>query len=415
MRTSAKILTMVAAASLLLPLTACGSGTDSSGKTTLSFFSNNSQDAYKKVIAAFEKQNPNITIDFSTTTGSQNGYQQTLQTRIAGRKLADVYMVPPEALSDLVKAHVAKDLSNESFMSKIGTNAKKSYTVDGKIYGMSVSAWSNAFAYNKDLLAKVGYSAIPSTWDEFLTMCKKLKAAGITPYLEPKDGLADPVEGWIGYDSTKQSSALDAQISSGKKTFESVYTKYYTEWDKLIKQGVMSSDVSGLSGDQVLSEFTSGRLAVMPSGSWYITNYNQAGINYGYGQIPMLQKGDTPYAPGYADPAFGINASINGKQLAAAEKFLTFISSDDGLKLYQEGTGLIPNVTGYKPTIDKHFQKAYDLYIATGHVYLNSAHWAKGAQALRSETFTQLQQVALGTITPDQAAKNLDTKLQTLS
>lgn len=415
MRTSVKILSIIAATSLLLPLSACGGSGGSSGKTKLSFFSNNSQDAYKKVIGEFEKQNPDITIDFSTTTGSQNGYQQTLQTRIAGRHLADVYIVPPEALTDLVKAHVAKDLSNESFMSKIGENSKKSYSVDGKVYGMTVSAWSNAFAYNKDLLAKVGYSTLPSTWDEFLTMCKKLKDAGITPYLEPKDGLANPVEGWIGYDSAKAGSALDAQIDSGKKTFDAVYTKYYTEWDKLIKQGVMSSDVAGLSGDQVLSEFTSGRLAVMPSGSWYISNYNQAGINYDYGQIPMLHKGDTPYAPGYADPAFGINANISGKQLTAAEKFLTFLTSDTGLKLYQEGTGLIPNVKGYKPDIDQHFQKAYELYIATGHVYLNSAHWTKGTQAMRSETFTQLQQVALGTITPEQSAKNLDTKFQTLS
>ena len=44
-----------------------------------------------------------------------------------------------------------------------------------------------------------------------------------------------------------------------------MYGKYYGEWDKLIKQNLMSSDVSGLSGDQVKSEFTAGRLAVYPS------------------------------------------------------------------------------------------------------------------------------------------------------
>ena len=44
----------------------------------------------------------------------------------------------------------------------------------------------------------IGYDSIPATWDEFLTMCGKLKAAGITPYLEPKDGLGNAVEGWIG-------------------------------------------------------------------------------------------------------------------------------------------------------------------------------------------------------------------------
>lgn len=48
--------------------------------------------------------------------------------------------------------------------------------------------------------------------------------------------------------------------------------------------------------------------------------------------------------------------------------------------------------------MDDHFKDAYDLYIKTGNVYLNSAHWSKGTTALRAETFTQLQQVALGSI-----------------
>ena len=74
---------------------------------------------------AFTKKHPDIKIDYSTTTGSQSGYQQTLQTRISGGNLADVYIVPPEALSDLVKGNYAKDLSNESFMDKIGDAAKR--------------------------------------------------------------------------------------------------------------------------------------------------------------------------------------------------------------------------------------------------------------------------------------------------
>lgn len=194
-----------------------------------------------------------------------------------------------------------------------------------------------------------------------------------------------------------------------------MYGKYYGEWDKLIKQNLMSSDVSGLSGDQVKSEFTAGRLAVYPSGSWDIDSFNETGLNYGFGQIPMLKKGDTPYAPGSIDPAFGINNKISGDKLKAAEKFFTFLTSDEGLKLYQKQLGLIPSVKGFNATVDDHFKDAYDLYIKTGNVYLNSAHWSKGTTALRAETFTQLQQVALGSISPTQAAENLDSKLKTLS
>jgi len=44
-----------------------------------------------------------------------------------------------------------------------------------------VAAWAGGIYYNKALLAKVG-SAPASTWDEFLTLCGKFKAMGITPY-----------------------------------------------------------------------------------------------------------------------------------------------------------------------------------------------------------------------------------------
>ena len=110
-----------------------------------------------------------------------------------------------------------------------------------------------------------------------------------------------------------------------------------------------------------------------------------------------------------------INNKISGDKLKAAEKFFTFLTSDEGLKLYQKQLGLIPSVKGFNATVDDHFKDAYDLYIKTGNVYLNSAHWSKGTTALRAETFTQLQQVALGSISPTQAAENLDSKLKTLS
>lgn len=35
--------------------------------------------------------------------------------------------------------------------------------------------------YNKDAFAKAGITEVPATWDEFITACQKLKAAGIAP------------------------------------------------------------------------------------------------------------------------------------------------------------------------------------------------------------------------------------------
>ena len=386
-------------------------------ENTLTFFANNPQNLYQPLIDGFQKANPGVTIKFSTTTGAVAGYQQTLQTRISGGQLTDVYVMPPEQMNDIVKNGLAKDLSDEDFIDNLNKANVDTYSVDGKVYGASISTWCNAWAYNKDLLAKAGYDNIPETWDEFIQMLKDLKAAGVErPYLEPKGGLGAPVEAWIGFDSSKQDTSIDQQITDGKTTFAKAYTKYYTAWDKLIKEGVVGTEVAGLADDQVRSEFAAGKIAVMPSGYWDVNTFNEAGINYAFGRAPMLKKGDTPYTPGGADPSYAINGKIGGKKLENAEKFLAYICSDEGVKILQENLGSIPSTKSYTPQIDEHFQEPYDLYIKAGNVYLNTLGWpTTGRSALRTETFSQLQQVVLGQATPEQACKNLDTKFATLS
>lgn len=317
-----------------------------------------------------------------------------------------------------MKNGLVKDVSNESFTKNLDQKNKDTFTVDGKLYGMSINSWIYSYAYNKDLLAKVGYKTIPDTWDEFITMLKKLKAAGVkTPYLEEKGNLDTPLQGWIGSDNEKKGGpTLDAQIASGKTTFAKGYAKYFNAWDELIKQGLLTPDVAGLNGDQVKSEFIAGRTAIMPTGPWDVANFKKAGMNFAYGRIPVLEKGNTPYCSGAADAAWSINSKTTGKKLENAEKFLSYIDSKAGLDEYFKTIGNIPTVKGYTAKIDPALKVPYDLYLKTGNYYVQTLDWPEtGRTALLAEQYSQLQQVAQGSITPDQAAANLDVKLKTLA
>ncbi|OZG64063.1 ABC transporter substrate-binding protein [Bifidobacterium eulemuris] len=417
MRSSIKKTAIGCATTIAVVASLAGCGSSSANENEITFFANNTQDNYQKLIDGFEAANPGLTIKFSTTNGAQAGYQQTLQTRISGGQLTDVFVAPPEQLNDLVKNNCVKDLTDEPFMDVIGDTNKEQSSVDGRVYSMSVTSWTNAFAYNKDLLAKAGYDNIPETWDDFVRMLKDLKDAGVeTPYLEPKAGLGAMVESWIGYDSSTADKSIDQQITDGDTTFEQTYGEYYAEWAKLFDEGVMGSEVTGLGDDQVRTEFASGRLAVMPSGYWDVNTFKEAGLNFAFGRLPMLHEGDTPYAPGSADSGYAINAKLSGAKLENAEKFLEYIASEEGLKLLQEGVGLIPATKNYTPVIDETFAEPYEMYISTGNLYLNTLGWpTTGRSALRAETFAQLQQVALGSETPAEAAANLDAKIKTLS
>ena len=50
------------------------------------------------------------------------------------------------------------------------------------VYAIPYQPYLFALPYSKALFAKAGITAVPKTWTEFLAVCEKLKAAGITPF-----------------------------------------------------------------------------------------------------------------------------------------------------------------------------------------------------------------------------------------
>jgi multiple sugar transport system substrate-binding protein len=51
---------------------------------------------------------------------------------------------------------------------------------DGKVYGVPVDYYPWAVFYRKSVFADKGYT-IPATWDDLITLCKKMQADGLTP------------------------------------------------------------------------------------------------------------------------------------------------------------------------------------------------------------------------------------------
>lgn len=178
-----RMLALACAGAMLVPLAACGSDADA-GKIRLSYLSWDNEQTSKPYIDEFEKENPDIKIDFSYAPPTSE-YISTLQTRLVGNQAPDVFIITSENRDDLIDNGYAKDLTDESFMKNISQANKDFVGRDGKTYGMSITSWVSGIAYNKDLLKQVGYDEPPANWDDFLKLCKKLKNAGIEPFLEP--------------------------------------------------------------------------------------------------------------------------------------------------------------------------------------------------------------------------------------
>ena len=118
---------------------------------------------------------------------------------------------------------------------------RTTYGRDGE-FGLSMASWGAGIMYNKDLLAKVGATEPPPTWDEFLGLCRKLKAAGITPYLESLDGMPIMLAGVPRRPQRRHRHGMDAKIFGGSATFAADWTEPLTQYNRIFTEGLVTAD-----------------------------------------------------------------------------------------------------------------------------------------------------------------------------
>ena len=401
----------VAVAVAATSLAACGGGTSSGdGSGTVSFFSWDNQQTMQPVLDEFQKENPTIKVDFSWAPPVSQ-YISTLQTRLRSNTAADVFIITAENKVQIMNGKLAKDLSKEPFIQNIAQSAKDTYTKDGAIYGAATSSWGGGILYNKDLLAKVGFTQAPRTWDEFLSLCHKLKDAGITPFLEAADGIPVTVAALVGLQNQQLGGTMDAQIWAGKESFSNTWTQPLTMWEQLFSQGIETRSAAGLTGDQVTQEFEKGTVAMTATGSWALGSISKAAPNLNLGFMAVPGQSGTYWA-GAVAPGYAINAKT--EHPAAAEKFVTFLQSKTAVEMAQKASGAITTTADYTPTIDPALSDMVSA-VRAGEFYLPQSSWLTNSDALDTEATALLQQLAQGKASPQQVASGLDTKLKSLN
>jgi len=391
-------------------LTGCSGTSGGSGSdNTVSFYSWDNEASMKPVLDEFKKENPDIDLKVSYGTPVQ-GYISTLQTRINSGTAADVFIITAENKTEIMNGGFAKDLSGEPWIGNLADAAKATYTKDGKVFGAATSSWGGGILYNKDLLAKVGFTNPPKTWDDFLTLCKKLKDSGITPFYEPADTIPVSLAALVGLQNQSSGGTMDADIWAGKTSFGKTWTGPLQDWSKLFSQGLVSSSVAGLTGDQITSEFQRGSVAMISTGSWALGSIQKAAPNMKMEFMPVPGDSGTYWA-GAVSPGYAINAKTEHPK--SAEKLVEFLQSKTAVELYQKQNAAITTTKDFTPKLDPALDSMVPA-VREGKFYLPQVTWPTNSAALNSETVSLLQQLIQGQSTPEKVAAGLDAKLASL-
>ncbi|WP_349903499.1 ABC transporter substrate-binding protein [Parafrigoribacterium humi] len=337
---------VVAATALALVGCSAGSGASSNGKITITYLVDNAPNTTAtaaKLVAAFEKANPNITVKVESRAQGADG-DNIVKTKLATGDMEDVFQYnsgsqiqgdhPDQTLVDLSGESWAKDVTDDF-------KASVSGTTKGAFYG---APWGTSFSggimYNTKVYDKLGLK-VPTTWDDFISNSQKIKAAGIVPILQT-----------FGDTWTSQLFVLAdfANVSAKDKTWAADYTankadaKYakqpglrgfqYTE--DVFKAGLVNEDYASLTNANGLKELAEGTAAQYPMITTVLGNVQQSNPDQvndiGYFAIPT-NDGSTPHMTVWEPNALYIPKTTKDAKLAAAKKFVAFANSKAGCEI----------------------------------------------------------------------------------
>ncbi|MFN2926971.1 ABC transporter substrate-binding protein [Lachnospiraceae bacterium YH-ros2228] len=372
---------------MVVSLGACGSkaeggnGSGSSNGKVKTFSVLMYTDWYKSGWKALEKHiNDNsdklgFKLKISKIQGGNQG-DQVIKTKFASNDLPDIIQVykpqwvetnaGEDGLNKLV------DLTGLDSMSEYDQKALDgTYSYKGKLYGIPMdSVVLSGVFYNKKAFEKAG-AEIPQTWDDFLSVCDKLKAAGITPvYYSAKDvwSVQPPTITGPVIDAAKNNETtfdLMKKIDTHELKYSdcTAFVDAIQKSKDLIDKGYVNSSYLSDTVDMAHEALAKGECGMYINGTWCADNIQQKfpdqSSDIGAFAIPQ-DDGDnyinmfTPYS---------LCLTKNCKDQKLGKKVMNYLASSEAQQIYadaQPGVYLNQKVKSDMPAATADLKKIMD-------------------------------------------------------
>ena len=351
---------------MALGLVACGGSKSSSSESTASGSGEQGASSDELSVAIWDtNQEPGlkeILDDFTKETGIKtkisvvkwNEYWTMLEAGAQGGSLPDVFWMHSNESERYMSNDMLLDLTDKIKSSdKIKVENYPEdiwglYTYNDHYYAVPKDIDTIAIWYNKKLFDEAGvpYPTSDWTWDDLTETARKLTKSDGSQY-----GLAVKMDnnqagyynliydkgGYVISDDKKKSGWDDPKTIEGMNIL-----------DTWIKEGLMpSAETMSENGEEVL--FQSGKVAMVPQGSWMISSYKANEYTAQNADIVELPKDATTGKRVSLYNGLGWAAAKNGKHTEEAWKLIEYLGSEPAQKKQAE---LGVTMSAYKGTSD---------------------------------------------------------------
>jgi len=369
---------------------------------------------WASMATAYQAAHANVKIEI--TTLENEAFKAKLTTVTQAGNPPDLFHTwGGGVLRQQVDAGIVKDLTDgtSSWLNTLTPAAVQPYQFDGKTYGIPFDVGLIGFWYNKDLFARAGVTAAPTTWADLLTAVGRLKGAGITPIaLAGKDKW--PGHYYWAYLAMRVAGLPALQQAATDKSFENpdfvtagVRLKELVDL-KPFQKGFLAAEYG--SPDGQAATMGNGGAAMELMGQWAPSVQNSSstskkgiGDKLGFFTFPAVDGGKG--APTDAFGGGGGHAIGKGAPPATVD-FLKFISQVDNQRTAAASGAVLPVAKGAEEAIKDPNLKvvAQALATATGfQLYLDQAY----PPAVGQQVNDSVAQLIAGTRSPEQVTSDI--------
>jgi multiple sugar transport system substrate-binding protein len=296
---------------------------------------------YEAMMPAFKEKHPDIDVKFRATYESYEDGTNTILREAVSGTLPHVTMQGLNRQQILVEKGIAKSL--EPFIAKEADFAKDGYhdamlslsTFDDAVYGLPFSVSLPVGYYNMDMMKSAGVESLPTTWDEVITVCEKMKANGVD----------NPIFwGWSVTGNWFLQALMWSQdkpiVDNGRMALDSPEALAALEQ---MQEIFTKCDMQNIEWKAALSSFAAGEIGMMfwSTSALGAVERSQGDFELVTGAFPGM--GETPKGlPAGGNAAVLTSTSDDPKVQEAAWAWIKFITSGEGAAEVAKTTGYMP-------------------------------------------------------------------------
>lgn len=340
---------------LALTATACGDdgsgaagdkGGEGPGKGEITFWDNNGgvrTDVWKAIIEDFEKQNPEITVNYVGIASTE--VQSKYDTAIQGGGLPDVGGLGAAMLAGIAAQNALEPLDERvdgsALKGKLNAGmveSVKSAGGKGTLFTVPTSASNGVLYYRTDLFEAAGLPA-PDTWSAFYAAADKLTrkdanefgytirggAGSIAQALDAMYGQSGVTSFWNGDKTTVNEPANVAALE---------------KYAGLYKNNTPAADVNN-DFTKMVAQWDSGEIGMLSHNLGSYKDHVKALGPDRFRGVPNPTTDDGRRVQ-VSHPVDGLALFSSGKNKAAAWKFIEFAASHASNSRWNESAGAIP-------------------------------------------------------------------------